>query len=222
MTAPGEPNRRRTIAAALAAAVVGGVVAFALLESSPPPPPALMPLAGAAPSAAPRAVEGAAAAYVPTAAALPLPAQRPAATLAVAEEPAWQGKIDRILRSNVSEAQMARMLIGILPTLPEDGQIEAANHIANLLPDSEYDAVRPLLLNASLPESVLSVFFTDLMNRDDSTKLNAFLDIAQSPNHPFHDEALSDLQIYVGDDYGADWTKWKSAVTQYLKTANEQ
>ena len=60
------------------------------------------------------------------------------------------------------------------------------------------------------------------MNRDDPTKLNAFLDIAQIPNHPFQDEALSDLQIYVGDDYGTDWTKWKSAVAQYLKTANEQ
>ena len=130
--------------------------------------------------------------------------------------------IDLILRSNASEAEMAQMLINLLPTLPEDGQIEAANHIANLLPDSNYGEVRPLLLNASLPESVLSVFFTDLMNRDDPTKLNAFLDIAQIPNHPFQGEALSDLQIYVGDDYGTDWNKWKSAVDDYLKTANQQ
>jgi len=113
---------------------------------------------------------------------------------------------------------MAQLLINLLPTLPEDGQIEAANHISNLLADTDYNSVKPLLLNASLPESVLSVFFTDLMNRDDPTKLNSFLDIAQIPNHPFHDEALSDLQIYVGDDYGTDWGKWRTAVTQYLKT----
>ncbi|MGA3171234.1 MAG: hypothetical protein ABSE62_09480, partial [Chthoniobacteraceae bacterium] len=153
--------------------------------------------------------------------------QPPPAAPAAAEAqpdvaPAWEATIDQILRSNVSEAQMAQMLINILPTLPEDGQVEAANHIANLLPDSDYNSVRPLLLNANLPESVLSVFFTDLMNRDDPTKLNSFLDIAQIPNHPFHDEALSDLQIYVGDDYGTDWGKWRDAVNQYLKTANEQ
>lgn len=117
---------------------------------------------------------------------------------------------------------MAQMLINLLPTLPEEGQIEAANHISNLLPDSAYSSVRPLLLNTSLHESVLSVFFTDLMNRDDPTKLNAFLDIAQIPNHPFHDEAVSDLQIYVGSDYGTDWTQWKSAVATYLKNAAAQ
>ena len=117
---------------------------------------------------------------------------------------------------------MAQMLINILPTLPEDGQIEAANHISNLLPDSDYDEVRPLLLNSNLPESVLSVFFTDLMNRNDPTKLNAFLDIAQISNHPFQAEALSDLQIYVGQDYGTDWAQWRTAVDQYLKTASQQ
>jgi hypothetical protein len=143
------------------------------------------------------------------------------AAVATGVSPAWEATIDQVLRSNVSEAQMAQMLINILPTLPEDGQIEAANHITNLLPDSDYNSVRPLVLNASLPESVLSVFFTDLMNRDDPTKLNTFLDIAQEPNHPFHDEALSDLQIYVGDDYGGDWAKWNSAVKEYLKTASQ-
>jgi hypothetical protein len=66
------------------------------------------------------------------------------------------------------------------------------------------------------------VFFTDLMNRSDPTKLNAFLDLAQVSNHPFHDEALSDLQVYVGEDFGTDWTKWRAAVNQYLKNAGEQ
>jgi len=146
----------------------------------------------------------------------------PGAPAAGSTPPIWENTIDGILRSNVSESQMAQLLINVLPTLPEDGQIEAANHIANLLPDSQYSSVRPLLLNASLPESVLSVFFTDLMNRDDTTKLNTFLDIAQIPNHPFQSEAVSDLQIYVGDDYGTDWTKWKTAIADYLKTANAQ
>jgi hypothetical protein len=216
MADPAEPNRTRTVAVIVAVVGVAAIVAFALLQSPPPPPPSPLAIATPTPAETPAPFASMA---PPVAAATPV-------TAAIAEasnvNPAWESTIDGILRSNVSEAQMAQMLINILPTLPEDGQIEAANHIANLLPDTEYNSVRPLLLNSSLPESVLSVFFTDLMNRDDPTKLNAFLDIAQIPNHPFQSEALSDLQIYVGDDYGTDWPKWKSAVTQYLKTASQQ
>lgn len=216
MAAPApESSNARTLLLVLAVVVVGVVVAFALLQA-PPPPPATLPVAAAATPAPSLDPFPAAVHPVSAVAATPAPFVLPNG-----EIPAWEALIDQILRSNVSEAEMAQMLINILPTLPEDGQIEAANHITNLLPDADYNSVRPLLLNASLPESVLSVFFTDLMNRDDPVKLNTFLDIAQMPNHPFHDEALSDLQIYVGDDYGTDWTKWKAGVAQYLKTANE-
>jgi len=215
MADPAEPNRTRSIGIVLAVVAVGAVVAFALLHAPPPPPASPLPVAAAtpAPTAASAAFSSAAVSVV---------AATPASAAPPAMSPAWESTIDGILRSNVSQVQMARMLINVLPTLPEDGQIEAANHISNLIPDSEYNSVRPLLLNSSLPESVLSVFFTDLMHRDDPTKLNAFLDIAQIPNHPFQSEALNDLQIYVGDDYGNDWPKWKSAVTQYLKTTNPQ
>jgi hypothetical protein len=216
MADPAEPNNTRTMVILLAVVGVGAVVAFALLQT-PPPPPA-PPVAVAAATPAPFLPP----ASFPAAAPVTAVAAAPAAVVPPDAAPAWENTIDGILRSNVTEGQMARMLINILPTLPEDGQIEAANHIANLLPDADYNSVRPLLLNSSLPESVLSVFFTDLMNRDDPTKLSAFLDIAQIPNHPFQSEALSDLQIYVGEDYGNDWSKWKTAVGHYLKTANEQ
>jgi hypothetical protein len=213
---PPASDNTRVILVLLAVVVVGVVVAFALLQKPPTPPPAPIALATPTPEDTP----------------IPMPSEtppagnmQPTAPASQAPEtvtPAWESTIDGILRSNVSESQMAQMLINILPTLPEDGQIEAANHISNLLPDSDYDTVRPLLLNASLPESVLSVFFTDLMNRNDPTKLNAFLDIAQISNHPFQAEAMSDLQIYVGQDYGTNWGQWRTAVDQYLKTASQQ
>ena len=213
MPAPEENSGKRTIAVVLAVVVVAAVVAFALLQKAPPPP-APLPVAAVTPAPLPttRPFPSAARLAVATTSRSPAPKTAPDVI------PAWESTIDEILRSNATEAQMAQLLINLLPTLPEDGQIEAANHISNLLADTDYNSVKPLLLNASLPESVLSVFFTDLMNRDDPTKLNSFLDIAQIPNHPFHDEALSDLQIYVGDDYGTDWGKWRTAVTQYLKT----
>jgi hypothetical protein len=213
---PPASDHTRVILALRAVVVVGVVVAFALLQKPSAPPPAPIALATPAPENTPVPMPSEPAPMAPASpGALTPEAPQPVS-------PAWESTIDGILRSNVSEAQMAQMLINILPTLPEDGQIEAANHISNLLPDSDYDSVRPLLLNSNLPESVLSVFFTDLMNRNDPTKLNAFLDIAQISNHPFQAEALSDLQIYVGQDYGTNWTQWRTAVDQYLKTASQQ
>ena len=133
-----------------------------------------------------------------------------------AEMQKWEIQIDQALRSNVNETQTAQILIGMLPSLPEAGQVEAGHHISNLLPDEDFNRVMPTLLNPSTPEPVLSVFMTDLMNRSDPTKLHALLDVAKVANHPFHDEAMSTLQIFLGDDYGNDWAKWQAALDKYL------
>ena len=105
----------------------------------------------------------------------------------------WEIKIDQVLRANADESQTAQMLINLLPTLPTDGQTEAAQHIANLVLDKDYKRILPLVKNPALPEDVLDVFVTDLMNREDEVKLPVLLDIAKIPNHPHHEEAASDL-----------------------------
>jgi hypothetical protein len=128
----------------------------------------------------------------------------------------WEYQIDQILRANASEAQTARVLMNLLPTLPEEGQVEAANHITNLIEDQQFKEVMPLVVNPHLPEDVLDVFMTDLMNRDDSTKLRAFVEIAKVPNHPLREEALSDLEIFLDHDYGNDWAQWNAAIDRYL------
>lgn len=152
--------------------------------------------------------------------AAPKPASTPFAR--TTPVPAWENQIDQVLRSNVTETQTAQILLNMLPTLPEEGQIEAANHITNLLPDGDYEKAKPVLLNPNTPEPVLSVFFTDLMNRPDPTKLRTFLEVAKISNHAFHEEALSDLEIFVGDDYGSDWIRWSAAVEKYLKESAAQ
>jgi hypothetical protein len=220
MSKPNETNPKRAlILAAVAVIAVGSVVTFALLQTPPPAPPADL-IAAATPSPAPAQTQS-------TQPLVSSQTSRDAETVTVPKAskndepiPVWETQIDNVLRSNVGEAQTAQILLNMLPTLPEDGQVEAANHIANLLPDANYNQVKPVLLNPNTSEDVLSVFFTDLMNRDDQTKLRTFLDIAKVPNHPFHEEALSDLEIYVGDDYGTDWTKWNAAVEKYLRTAD--
>jgi hypothetical protein len=129
----------------------------------------------------------------------------------------WEVKIDQVLRNNADETQTAQMLINMLPSLPAEGQAEAAQHISNLILDKDYNRVLPLVKNPGLPEEVLDVLVTDLMNREDEVKLPALLEIAKIPNHPHHEEAATDLQIFLDEDYGQDWGKWTAAMKTYLK-----
>ena len=140
------------------------------------------------------------------------PVKQPAKPLAD-----WEIKIDNVLRANADESQTAQMLINMLPTLPPDGQAEAAQHISNLVLDKDYSRIAPLVKNPGLPEDVLDVFVTDLMNREDEVKLPILLDIAKISNHPHHEEAATDLQIFLDEDYGQDWAKWDAAMKSYLK-----
>ena len=129
----------------------------------------------------------------------------------------WEIKIDQVLQANADESQTAQMLINLLPTLPTEGQEEAAQHISNLILDKDYNKVAPLVKNPGLPEDVLDVFVTDLMNREDEVKLPILLEIAKIPNHPHHEEAATDLQIFLDEDYGKDWAKWDQAMKSYLQ-----
>ncbi len=129
----------------------------------------------------------------------------------------WEIKIDNVLRANADESQTAQILINMLPTLPKEGQAEAAQHITNLVLDKDYSRILPLVKNPGLSEEVLDVFVTDLMNREDTVKLPALLEIAKIPNHPHHEEAASDLQIFLDENYGTDWAKWDTAMKSYLK-----
>ena len=79
-----------------------------------------------------------------------------------------------------------------------------------------------IVKNPQMPEEVLDVFVTDLMNRDDAVKLPTLLEIAKIPNHPHHEEAQTDLQIFLDEDYGNDWGKWDAAMKAYLKKQAEE
>lgn len=139
----------------------------------------------------------------------------------------WELKIDSVLRANpdnsdAANSATAQMLINLLPTLPAEGQTEAAQHISNLLTDQEYNKVLSIVKNPTMPEDVLDVFVTDLMNREDVVKLPTLLEIAKIPNHPHHEEAATDLQIFLDEDYGTDWAKWDAAMKAYLKKQAEE
>lgn len=209
-------NRPLLVLACVVLAIVGGTLWFLNTSKVPEPVSATKPVEfkpGATPSivsstpstsTTPKKTEVAKAA----------PA-KPAGTPRPLQE--WELRIDEVLRSNADEAQTAKILINMLPTLPPEGQEEAAQHISNLTLDENYKDVLPLVKNPNLPEEVLDVFVTDLMNRDDGVKLPALLDIAKIPNHPHHEEALTDLQIFLDEDFGNDWGRWDTAMKNYLK-----
>ncbi len=145
--------------------------------------------------------------------------QPPAPTKPIAE---WEMKVEQLLTANIPETETAQMLINLMPTLPEDGQSEVAQHISNLLPDKDYSRAMPLIKNTRLPEDVLDVLVTDLMNREDAVKLPALLEIAKLPSHPHQEEAITDLQIFLDVDHGTDWNKWNGAMLAYLKSQAEE
>ena len=212
-------SRLLAILAVIVLAICGGAIWF--LNNQPAEPVAVVPEVPI-PKAVPEKATPRAITVVRRGTPVPVEKADTSEPLANTTEPApkladWEIKIDQVLRANADESQTAQMLINMLPTLPKEGQAEAAQHITNLVLDKDYSRILPLVKNPGLPEDVLDVFVTDLMNREDEVKLPVLLAIAKIPNHPHHEEAASDLQIFLDEDYGNDWGKWDAAMKSYLK-----
>lgn len=221
---PGMNPRLVLVLAVVVTAVVGGVMWFLQEKPVAPVPPPEPPAVGKREpvDASPEKVPAISAApSAPTAEKMPPPL--PGATpISDADR-----KIDEILRINPDNTEAAhistaQLLINLIPTLPPEGQAEAAQHVSNLLPDKEYARVRSMVVNPNAAPELLDVLVTDLMNRDDGVKLPVLLDIAKIPNHPTREEAMTDLQIFLDGDYGTDWAKWDAELKAYLKKQAEE
>lgn len=129
----------------------------------------------------------------------------------------WEDKVDEILGSASPEADKAKQLLEIFPTLPAVGQEEVVRHLTNLLPDQDYGLMRSFLTNASMPVNVLDVLLGDVLNRPNSLKLPVLLEMARNPQHSKAAEAKDFLQLFLEQDYGSDWDKWQAGMEQWLK-----
>lgn len=131
-------------------------------------------------------------------------------------------KIDEALRmfpgnTDQDHTNTAQALINLLPTLSSDGQVECAQHVSNLLTDQEYGRVMHIWRNPSFNPEVIEVFATDLMNREHKVMLPAMLDALKMPNHPYHEEAKTTLEVFLDGDFENDVPKWEKAMKDYLK-----
>lgn len=136
-------------------------------------------------------------------------------------------KIDEALRmfpgnTEQDQTNTAQALINLLPTLSADGQVEAAQHVSNLLSDQEYGRVMHIWRNPGFNSEVIDVFATDLMNREHKVMLPAMLDAVKMPNHPFHEEAKTTMEVFLDEDYGTDMAKWEKAMKDFLKKEEQE
>jgi len=131
--------------------------------------------------------------------------------------PIWADKVDDILGADKSDPDKARQMLEMFPQLPADGQEEVARHLSNLVADQDYGAMRTYLTNASLPAAVLDILLGDVLNRPNSLKLPALLDVARTPQHPKAGEAKDFLELFLEGDYANDWDKWQAKMDEWLK-----
>ena len=129
----------------------------------------------------------------------------------------WEERIDDLLTSKDDENLKAKHLLSIFHNLPEEGQIEAAQHLSNLLADEDYGALKSTLTNAAVSAEVLDVLMTDVLNRPNQIKLESLLEVARVPNHPNAEEAIDVLEVFVDENHGTDWAAWEAAVKKWLK-----
>jgi len=132
----------------------------------------------------------------------------PAATDATGKITDWEEKIDELLTTQEDETQKAKRLLAMFPNLPEDGQVEAAQHLSNLMPDEEYASLAHTLTNAAMPEAVLDVLMTDVLNRPNKIKLDTLFEVARTPNHAKAEEARDILEVFLDD---VDWDAVKAS-----------
>ena len=162
----------------------------------------------------------------PVTATAPVPTAQPDADEEMSAEPAppdtslitdWVDRIDAILSDASEVDEKARQLLALFPRMPEEGQVETAQHISNLIADEDYPKFGCYLTNSTVGADVLDVLMTDLLNRPNSTKLPMLLAVARDPNNPKSADAKDTLELYLGEGYGTNWDAWDEKINEWLK-----
>jgi hypothetical protein len=134
----------------------------------------------------------------------------------------WEDKLNEILASDDDDTNKSKVLLEMFPHLPEDGQVEVAEHLLNLMAGQDYTPLAQILKDPKLPEAVQDVILSDALNWPNTTKLPLLLEVAQNPEHPKHEEALDWLGLYVDGDHGTNWDQWGTALRDYIKNNPEE
>jgi len=132
-------------------------------------------------------------------------------------ELAWEARIRTVLsREKATDAEKARGLLQLLPTIQAEGAETCAEEAVKRLPNEEYRHAQSVVTNPGTYGLALGVLFADLMERPDDLRLPTLVTIARNANHPYSEPARSNLQLLMGQDLGDDWSRWDAAVREKL------
>jgi len=132
------------------------------------------------------------------------------------EQP-WEKAINQLLDSDEDNDKVASALAVLVPTLPLEGQVEAVQHMVNLLDDEQYELARNMVMNPGLHPDLREVLFSDILDRPNTVKLPALLALLGSPGHPLRTEAHTNLQAVIGQDLGESPMLWSQPVQAFLE-----
>ena len=132
-------------------------------------------------------------------------------------EKVWQGLLNTILMQDIHVNEIANNVLVILPRLPLDGQLEAAQHLVNLSADEDYSKAESVYFSAGLHPNVRRIVFEDLMNRPNAIKLPLLVRTLKEYGHPMRNEALENLQVLTGRNEGNDPARWDNVVQNALE-----
>ena len=112
----------------------------------------------------------------------------------------WESTIEEIAnRADVPDRIKARLLIQMLPGLPDEAVAKAAEEAAIRLSNADYKAVLlPTLLDPHTHGMAMSVLFADLMKRPETISIPILQSIAQDPSHPYSPFASDNLRLMLG------------------------
>lgn len=132
------------------------------------------------------------------------------------EQP-WEKAINQLLDSDEENEKVAASLAALAPTLPLEGQVEAIQHMVNLLDDEQYALAQNMVMNPGLHPDVREVLFSDVLDRPNNVKLPVLLTLLGSPGHPLRTEAHTNLQAVIGQDLGESPMLWSQPVQAFLE-----
>ena len=131
--------------------------------------------------------------------------------------PEWREKMDDILTAEgVSEEKKAEQLAAMIPGQSPEVQNEAAREMSLILSDTNYTPAAKLLLSPGTPTNVFNQLFQEFVIRGNGLKLPLFLDLAQTKDHFYREDARQVLKTYLKQDYGDRWDLWQAGVNNYL------
>ena len=133
-------------------------------------------------------------------------------------ELAWEARIRKTIEApGANDTTIARALFEMLPGLPVEGRVRAAEEAIQRTSSAEYRAVaQPVISNPGTYTPSMIVLFSDLMERPAEVQLPTLLVIARNSEHPLSKQAQENLAFVLQQNPGADWSRWEAAIREKL------